>query len=826
MTMSVLSRLGDKVAAMAVGAVAVYLGDYTGSKELALGTAGLAGAILGRNEKLGPANERVRAQIQKDVLDYYRREESGIPQHDLDVAIDSLSSCVEKAFIDPARLAKSAVTATGFSETATTEIMASLAVANEELFSPKLSHTSSYQFARHVVRASVEAAITNRAYFELLIPSIIAEMANALGRLEAGQQRLVVSGEDINRKQSEQLEILRKIEKNQSANPSDLRPLMDHLIRLGVKSSELEEALLKSLMNLEKARSELERLRSLANEVPEIEAQLAQAQMALRGSDYLDIELAQAELKAARIKYQKVELGRRNQVALNMSRMLVVEALLALTKFDFLSAAQLYGEAAGQISEFDREELASLFWCQGMALTEDGDRFGHRASLITAIDVFDKALDQIAKTEFPEMWASIQSSSGGTCFILARRGQNEELMAWLRKSIERLNRSIEICKEANAPELSGATHNNLANSLNFLGGRLQGGDSLQALHEFVIAYEYALRYFMQIGLKMRIAETQNNLATTMETISSRTTGEYSRKMRLRSFSVYDSALGNCKKDDNPSLWAIIQNNYGNALRNLGKISTGMAALDLLRRSALAFQRALDVNDKEKSPIKWAENQTNLGMAWGDIGQQTTGEVSRKAFDDSIAALKKSLDILTQNGTPSLWAITQINLGVVYGALGEVTSGDRGLEYFIRAAEALEKALEVYTKIHMPLDWAMTQNNLGIVHGLIGERSSGDAMLTSFDKAIAALKNASEVYTNDAMPAKYAMVQRNLGNIYLLKGERTGGEELILCLQNAVVTFAIALEAKDYPGSEIHLTGTHLTKVRAQTILQKKLLGEN
>lgn len=119
------------------------------------------------------------------------------------------------------------------------------------------------------------------------------------------------------------------------------------LLAKNIPEADWAKELITAKQAFDQAQVELERLRKLTADTPEIQAQLDQAQMALATGDQFDLDAAQIALRDARQTYETQIMARRHEENRVMLSLLTTEAELAEAKFERQMAAGLWLKAAG-----------------------------------------------------------------------------------------------------------------------------------------------------------------------------------------------------------------------------------------------------------------------------------------------------------------------------------------------------------------------------------------------------------------------------------------------------------------------------------------------
>jgi len=408
----------------------------------------------------------------------------------------------------------------------------------------------------------------------------------------------------------------------------------------------------------------LEQLARPSNEDADTRRLKAQAAAALADGDF---ETAVEQLKLVK---RRVRAGRRriearlDEEMRNLRAQMSEESLanvglaeLAMARFDYLAAADIFAEAADCLPAGDAAGALSLAMRQADALYRHGTDNGDVTALKRANALYADALH--------------------------------------------------MASDAGDARAAAAAHHALGNVLYRLGEK-EGGDSW--LKEAVAAYRRALQGISRQGEPRLFAMTQLHLGHAFSSLGDRT-GDVGHHRDAGA--AYREALQELSRERAPSDWAAAQAGLGNALLNLEGSEPNR---HLMSEAVLALGNALKVLTRERMPRAWANAQMNLGNALLGLGEQ---EARTSRIEEAVAAYRQSLFVFTREADPQSWSLAMMNVGNALASLGEREAA--GVARLEEAVEAYRAALEVLSREATPMRWAVTQMNLGTVLIRIGER---------------------------------------------------------------------------------------------------------
>lgn len=813
----------ERTAALCVGVASLGFGSPPpGTLEASVGLAGLIGFIRNRSAKFGPECARVRKRIQAEVLESYAQLIDGSDgdwqvDADLSAADSALHETLGLCFLDRAKLAGSAVTPEGFPAQAVTVLMAELAVRRPDLFGEGQEETLPYRYAADVVRAGIAVAVEDDGYYRALEPRLQFEMAQALGEVREEIGRISDEFKVANDKTDETLrllsllvggqerrdEILTRKEHELHATRADLLGLLQGILDERIPYDHVDVALSQAYQKLKKNRAELERLRGLANEVPDIEPDLAEARTALNQANIIDLERAQSALRRARIRYREEVKAQRDRQAINLARLTETEAGMAMARSRYREAAELFAEAANELPKEHGSDIGYLRRRQGESLMEHGQLFPGLDALSESLAALEAALEIYTREDMPDAWAATLNHLGIALRIFGERRGGRAGARALEQSVTRFEAALEVYSRTYMPTEWAMTQSNLANTLQLVGKRSGGKSGVRALEQSVAAYEAALEIFTPERMPSEWAGTQVNLASTLRLVGERIDGEAGMRLLERSAATFEAALEIYTREDTPTDWAKTQNTLAITLRVIGERKRGEAGMRSLEHCVAVCEAALEILNRVDMPIDWAMTQNNLASALRVVGKRRGGEAGMRLLERSVEAYEAPLEILTKEDMPADWAMMQNNLASALRMVGERRGGEAGMKFLKRSISAYKAALEVRTRQDMPADWAMTQYNLANVLQVVGEQTSGDAGIRFLDRSIAGYEAALEVRTREDMPADWAKTQNNLAISLQMVGKRRGGTAGVRSLECSAAAYEAALEVctrEDMPAS--------------------------
>lgn len=205
---------------------------------------------------------------------------------------------------------------------------------------------------------------------------------------------------------------------------------------------------------VQRHRDTLQRLTVLAADDPAVNGLIEQARTAVQAGDYDEADrlLAEAEYADLIVARQAQSLARAAQAAARQHFLAAAATRaergdLAMTRIDYLTAAEHFRQATVLVPAEDSETRADYLHQQANALYQQGDEFGDNAALLNAIAVWRKTLELRPRERVPLDWATTQNNLGNALF---RLGERESGTARLHEAVAAYRAALEVFREAQA----------------------------------------------------------------------------------------------------------------------------------------------------------------------------------------------------------------------------------------------------------------------------------------------------------------------------------------------------------------------------------------
>jgi tetratricopeptide (TPR) repeat protein len=279
----------------------------------------------------------------------------------------------------------------------------------------------------------------------------------------------------------------------------------------------------------------------------------------------------------------------------------------------------------------------------------------------------------------------------------------------------------------------------------------------------------------------RWAMTQNNLGNTLQVLGTRVDGKKEIRYLKDAVIAYKRALEVFAHQHSLQHWAMTQNNLGNAEQELGTRAVGKIGIRHLGNAVVAYNRALGVFMRQDLPQRWAMTQNNLGNALQELAKRVDGEERFRYLKDAVVSYNRASRVYTRSKSPERWAITRNNLGAALRGLGIRTDGKEGIKHLRHARTAFTDALEVFSRHRSPHEWAMALNNLGTTLSELGTRADGKEGIKLLADALAAYDSALGWYIEKRVKSPITVLalphDSAIGNLEVITITRSEGLKL-------------------------------------------------
>lgn len=352
-------------------------------------------------------------------------------------------------------------------------------------------------------------------------------------------------------------------------------------------------------------------------------------------------------------------------------------AEFALAKLDFLTASELFGEAALALPTADRDGAWKYNLHRVDALVRLGESGANPAVLGEAINAYGHLIRSAAEASNAK---GLSQASLGLAQALAITGQREAGTVRLKDAAAAMRKAIALLAREGDGKTWAQAHFRLARVLALTGERDQSAallrDSVQAFREAIME--------TKPDRAADIAAAQMGLGNVLLTLEEKEPGT---PLLVEAVDAYSAAIAVLSRSADSSLWAEAQMNLGVARLGLGEQQSGTESLE---GAVQAFRSALEVSTRQVVPEKWALLQLNLGNALAALGDRIPG--SWQHLDEAIGAYHAALEVFKLDSEPMKWAIAKMNLGTALIRMGDHRDKRRN---WLAAAGELVPALEVF-----------------------------------------------------------------------------------------------------------------------------------
>jgi tetratricopeptide (TPR) repeat protein len=439
-------------------------------------------------------------------------------------------------------------------------------------------------------------------------------------------------------------------------------------------------------------------------------------QRALAALAEMDLDLAGDLMRQMR---RRVREGRRRveerleEEVANLRAQMVEEAQatarlaeLAMARFDFETAADLFAEAAECAPHNDRGAQWRFAMRQAEAHLRRGEQRGDARAFTRAFTAYEGAATLASEAGNPSgegiACAGLGQAQLGLGRLAAASGEARTASARLEEAVASFRKALLAMPRSEEPRRWGATQLALGQALEALYER-EGRSSL--LRDAAAAYREGLKELSRRHTPLEWARCQAGLGAVLLALDEREGG--TPALLAEAVEAFRHALEVLTRERAEHEWPTLQTSLGNALLGLGTEEGGSSRLE---EAVAAFREALRGLTRDVNPREWSLLQMHLGNALAALGDRDEAATSR--FEEAVEAYEASLSELSRETAALAWAITQMNLGTVLIRLGERKEKRR---HWLAAAAAMVPALEVFEREGAAEYAELTRRNLRRFH---------------------------------------------------------------------------------------------------------------
>ncbi len=353
-------------------------------------------------------------------------------------------------------------------------------------------------------------------------------------------------------------------------------------------------------------------------------------------------------------------------------------AELATARRDYLTAADLYFEAADCLPKSARDEAWRYHLARADALYRKAEEDNDDVALGEALAGFGGVLKLLADGSNARGAAQANVGLGRALHRQAEAGSGT---GRLGDAIVAFRKAAALISVEQAPSLWSEAHGALARSLALSGQR---GRQVEMLREAVDAYRTAIVSAPSDVPAGTMVDLRIGSGATLLELA-----EFDKSPAVleEAASAYSEALAQLSRTDNPDAWADASFNLGSALLSLAEAGRDAPRL---KAAVTALSGALEVMTPERDTETWTTASMTLADALVALAEADTPGADR--LRAAIATYKKVLEVVDRQATPIVWATASMNLGSTLIRLGEHEDKRNN---WLAAAGAMVPALEVF-----------------------------------------------------------------------------------------------------------------------------------
>lgn len=350
------------------------------------------------------------------------------------------------------------------------------------------------------------------------------------------------------------------------------------------------------------------------------------------------------------------------------------EAESAWIGFDYLKAAQRYGDAFDQAERWDRGLASRYKAAEGAALNIQGVDTGNRVMLEQSLAAQRLALTFVTREDDPLAWATAKHGIGRALTGLSQLQANARQ---LDEAIALFDEVLEVRTREAYPDDWANTQNAIGSAAMMYGHNF--GDSAW-LRRSAEAYRQAGEVLRASPVSWAIAE--ENRAQALYLIGYFTNDVATLKEAL---AAYEGSLREWNREDLASDWARFQGLMGATLLALAPLEPGVGHEEA---AVTALAHAAKGVDRQRIPMDWARAQHYLAAAYLTRAFGTDALADYQQAED---AFMETLEVWSRDRGPIDWATSIVRMGEASERIA-LKTGDRAR--IDRALEGLREAEEI------------------------------------------------------------------------------------------------------------------------------------
>ncbi|MBJ7416022.1 MAG: hypothetical protein JHC88_11345 [Niveispirillum sp.] len=451
--------------------------------------------------------------------------------------------------------------------------------------------------------------------------------------------------------------------------------LLHSLIGKKVPADRIMEYLPLAREKLAEVHKELEHLRRISRDVPEIAIDVIAAEAALTRNGMIDLVDAENRLAQALACYQKtvnVDPARDLEVLTGLD---IARAAIAQARGQPREAATLYGLAADRLIRPEAAWPVDIWRKQVQALYDADILFPDQDVLIESIEILER---RILPTLSPHSlaWAKAQHDLGILLLRLGKgQGENSGILQPLLQAIAAFRAALEVCTQDGTPAAWAEIQDALGSALTCLAVRQGKIDERDSLEQAIAAFHAALKVRTPETMFDDWVITQTNLSDALLALGENLGKEEGKKKLEQSLAVCEETLGVMSPSTTPTVWARMQNTLGSVLKVLATHQKESAvisilatrqqestAITMLRRAAASHLEALKMQSRDIEPVAWAMTIKKHGSALIALARLQSIHSGEEPRLQAIASFQQALEVLPRNAAPIDYALIEAELG--------------------------------------------------------------------------------------------------------------------------------------------------------------------
>jgi len=390
---------------------------------------------------------------------------------------------------------------------------------------------------------------------------------------------------------------------------------------------------------------------------------------------------------------------------------------------------------------------------------DESDNFYSTGDYGRSLEKYNKTIELCNIKNFPELSGQINFGIGN-CYLKLADVKNDESL--LNAAINHFNeaKSIfstktkimekgEISKKLETPQKYAKTLNNLSKCY-FKISNIR--DKRENLENAISIIKRSLKIYTCINYSDEIYNVLENLGTYYRSLAEILDRN---ENTIKAIKTYEKVLKYYNKNDNPHEYSRTLFNLGTSYLFKARVSDKIKNLHIALDN---FKKAEDVINPKDDANFYSVLKNNMGLVYTDIAKSENTEIN---CDYAIESFKKAIEFTPKDASYDKFQL-DVNIGLVYQTLAICKNHKENLEIAIKI---FEEQLSNIGRVEYPIDNAKLKRYLANAYGDIARFENKANKIENYKKSIQLCKDVLDVFNNENYPETYFHIISMLSSYY-------------------------------------------------------------